>query len=147
VILLSAASSVFPCTSFILKNSQNILLGHNLDWHIGTGLLIVNKKNVRKTALVDSLEKPVQWVSRYGSITFNQVGRGFPYGGMNETGLVVEQMTFDLTRYPAKDARHPVSACQWIQYQRGEGAVKNKIVDLNQIDFSCKKPSLVTERA
>ncbi len=79
--------------------------------------MIVNKKNVRKTALVDSLEKPIQWVSRYGSITFNQVGRGFPYGGMNETGLVVEQMTFDLTRYPAKDSRHPISACQWIQYQ------------------------------
>lgn len=117
VVLLAAASPAFPCTSFILKNNQSILLGHNLDWHIGTGLLIVNKKNVRKTALIESLGKPVQWISRYGSITFNQVGGGFPYGGMNETGLVVEQMTSDLTRYPAKDSRHPVSACQWIQYQ------------------------------
>jgi choloylglycine hydrolase len=115
--LLSAAISIFPCTSFIFTNNQNILLGHNLDWHVGTGLLIVNKKNVRKTAIGQPSEKSIQWVSRYGSITFNQVGRGLPYGGMNESGLVVEQMTLDSTKYPARDSRYPISACQWIQYQ------------------------------
>jgi choloylglycine hydrolase len=93
----------------------------------------VNKKNVRKTALVDSSDKPIQWVSRHGSITFNQVGRGFPYGGMNETGLVLEQMTFDLTRYPPKDSRHPISACQWIQYQLDNCSTIEEVIATNKI--------------
>ncbi len=111
------SSIVFPCTSFILKNRNSLLLGHNLDWHIGIGLLMTNKRNVEKTALMDSLENPAKWVSKFGSITFNQVGRGLPYGGMNEKGLVVEQMTLDQTKYPGRDSRQSISACQWIQYQ------------------------------
>jgi penicillin V acylase-like amidase (Ntn superfamily) len=111
------SSVVFPCTSFILKNGNRLLLGHNLDWHIGIGLLITNKRNVEKTALMNSLENPAKWVSKFGSITFNQVGRDFPYGGMNEKGLVVEQMTLDQTEYPGRDSRQSISACQWIQYQ------------------------------
>jgi len=107
-------------------------LGHNLDWHIGTGLLIVNKRNVKKTALTDSTENPFQWVSKYGSITFNQVGRGLPYGGMNETGLVVEQMTLDNTTYPAKDSRYPISACQWIQYQLDNCSTIDEVIETNK---------------
>jgi len=30
-----------------------------------------------------------------GSVTFNQVGRDLPYGGINEAGLVVEHMTLE----------------------------------------------------
>ena len=33
---------------------------------------------------------PASWVSKYGSVTFNQYGRELPTGGMNEAGLVVE---------------------------------------------------------
>lgn len=117
VILSLNSSIVFPCTSFVLKNNNRLLLGHNLDWHIGTGLLMSNKRNVEKTALMDSLENPAKWISKYGSISFNQVGRDLPYGGMNEAGLVVEQMTFPGTQYPSKDIRNSISACQWIQYQ------------------------------
>jgi choloylglycine hydrolase len=32
--------------------------------------------------------KTISWISKYGSITFNQYGREFPTGGMNEKGLV-----------------------------------------------------------
>lgn len=100
-----------------MKNSNSLLLGHNLDWHIGIGLFITNQRNVEKTALMDPLENPAKWVSKFGSITFNQVGRDLPYGGMNEKGLAVEQMTLGQTEYPRKDSRQSISACQWIQYQ------------------------------
>ena len=117
IVLLYNYSLVLPCTTFVLKNDRSLLFGRNLDWQVGTGLLIINKRDIKKTALIDSTESPIQWISKYGSVTFNQVGRDLPYGGMNETGLVVEQMTLANTKYPPKDKRNSIQACQWIQYQ------------------------------
>ena len=48
-------------------------------------------------------EKPIEWISKYGSISFNQFGAEFPYGGINEEGLVVEIMT-SRAEYPFKIA-------------------------------------------
>src|SRR6185503_2829789 len=59
----------------------------------------------------------ISWVSKFGSITFNQYGKEFPTGGMNENGLVVELMWLDDTKYPANDSRPAVGVLQWIQYQ------------------------------
>ena len=50
-------------------------------------------------------------------MTFNQYGREFPTGGMDEKGLVVELMWLDETVYPPHDARPVVSVLEWIQYQ------------------------------
>ena len=61
--------------------------------------------------------KPFTWTSRFGSLTFNQYGREFPSGGINEKGLVVELMWLDDTRYPAPDGRGELPTLQWIQYQ------------------------------
>lgn len=60
---------------------------------------------------------PARWTSKYGSITFNQYGREFPTGGMNEKGLVVDLMWLEGTRYPNPDDRPAVSVLEWIQYQ------------------------------
>jgi penicillin V acylase-like amidase (Ntn superfamily) len=125
-------SLVLPCTTFVLKNDRSLLFGRNLDWQVGTGLLIVNKKNVEKTALIDSAANPIKWISKYGSITFNQVGRDLPYGGMNETGLVVEQMTLASTKYPAKDGRNSIQACQWIQYQLDNCSTIGEVINTNK---------------
>lgn len=133
VILLLNSSLVFPCTSFVLKNGKSLLLGHNLDWHIGIGLLMINKRNVEKTALMDSLENPAKWISKYGSITFNQVGRDLPYGGMNETGLVIEQMSLPGTQYPSKDNRNSISACQWIQYQLDNCSTIQEVISTDKV--------------
>lgn len=133
IVLSLNSSYIFPCTSFVFKNDRSLLLGHNLDWHIGIGLLMTNNRNVVKTALRDSSENPAKWVSKYGSITFNQVGRGFPYGGMNEKGLVVEQMTLDQTEYPGGDSRQAISACQWIQYQLDNCANIQEVIHTDKI--------------
>ncbi len=78
---------------------------------------MVNKRGVSKTAVVPGEQNPASWVSKYGSITFNQIGREYPFGGMNEAGLVVEQMWLDATEYPEPDSRPVVGELQWIQYQ------------------------------
>jgi penicillin V acylase-like amidase (Ntn superfamily) len=66
----------------------------------------------------------------YGSVTFNQCGREFPHGGMNEAGLVVELMWFDGTRYPPRDGRQAVSELSWIQYMLDTCATTAEVVDM-----------------
>lgn len=82
-----------------------------------------------KQAMVLPSDKPFSWVSLYGSITFNQVGREFPYGGMNEAGLVVEQMWLDGTRYPEEDERFALNELQWVQYQLDRAATLQQVID------------------
>ena len=57
-----------------------------------------------------------KWIAKYGSVTFNQFGRENPTGGMNEMGLVVEQMWLDETEYPKDDARPTLGTQEWMEY-------------------------------
>ncbi len=43
--------NIYPCTAFTLKHGNRILFGENFDWSVGDGLIIVNKRNVKKNAL------------------------------------------------------------------------------------------------
>src|SRR5436305_4960627 len=78
---------------------------------------MVNRRGGAKTSILPAADRPASWTSRFGSVTFNQYGREFPTGGMNEAGLVVELMWLDDTRYPRPDDRPAVGALEWIQYQ------------------------------
>jgi choloylglycine hydrolase len=80
-------------------------------------MLVVNKRGVSKVAFVEPPNSPARWTSRYGSLTFNQFGREFPSGGMNEAGLVIELMWLDAAKYPKPDSRPAVGVLEWIQYQ------------------------------
>jgi choloylglycine hydrolase len=111
------ASTAFPCTTFVLESAGRVYFGRNLDWFSEDGLVIINQRNIHKTAFVTPGNAPAQWTSRYGSVTFNGVGQEMPFGGMNEAGLVVENMWLYQTRYPAADSRPAVNMLQWIQYQ------------------------------
>jgi choloylglycine hydrolase len=103
------------CTTFCLIGNDEVLFGRNYDWSVGAGVIFVNKRGISKTALVLDASKPATWVSKYGSVTFNQYGRENPTGGMNEAGLVVEQMWLDEAKYP-NDSRPAVGTQQWMQY-------------------------------
>ena len=114
IIFLAIAQDSRACTAFLQEGS--LLVGKNLDWHLDEGLLIVNKRGVAKRAMVlDPQEKTAEWVSKYGSVTFNQYGREMPLGGMNEAGLVVESLMLSSTRNPTPDERPGLIA--WAQYQ------------------------------
>jgi choloylglycine hydrolase len=115
--LLLAAVTAFPCTTFVLKGPGRIYFGRNLDWSWEDGLVIVNPREVQKTALVARSHSPAKWTSKYGSVTFNQFGQEKPFGGMNEVGLVVEQMMLSESQYPVGDSRPEIDMLQWIQYQ------------------------------
>jgi len=105
------------CVTFIINTKGLLVFGWNYEFDCGSGFLIENKKGLLKTSFVSPDEKPVKWVSKYGSITFNQWGKEFPSGGINEKGLVVVQTMFINTQYPLQDDRLVLYELQWIQYQ------------------------------
>jgi choloylglycine hydrolase len=106
------------CTAFLLGAEAGPVVGKSYDWHMGQGLVFANKHGMAKRALtVDPRDTPASWVSRHASLTFNQYGREFPNGGMNDAGLVVEVLWLDDSRYEARDARPALNELQWIQYQ------------------------------
>jgi penicillin V acylase-like amidase (Ntn superfamily) len=114
---LLAAPAAFPCTTFELKGGGKLYFGRNLDWDWEDGMVVVNPRGFKKTALVDPGHPAVSWTSKYGSVTFNQFGREQPFGGMNEAGLVIENMMLFASQYPASDSRPEIDILQWIQYQ------------------------------
>jgi len=104
------------CTSFLLKHPSGPLMAKNFDWDVADGLLVVNPRGLAKSSLVDEGAKPVRWTSRYGSVTFNQYGREFPMGGMNEAGLAMEVLWLAETEYPEPGDRQSINNLQWVQY-------------------------------
>lgn len=114
------------CSTFLMRTETATLVGHNLDEGFEVpGALVVNphgvaKQNVSwddvKAVFGPSRSEPrLRWVAKYGSLTFNAMGREFPDGGVNEAGLFVGEMTLLGTKYP--DAKVPrFYTSQWTQY-------------------------------
>jgi penicillin V acylase-like amidase (Ntn superfamily)/uncharacterized protein (DUF2141 family) len=103
------------CSAFYWAGKK-IILGRNLDWYHGAGYIIKNNRGQEKYTYLISNTKAAHWVSKYGSLTFNQIGKEFPYGGINEKGLVVEQLWLHATTYQ-DNQNESVSELEWIQYQ------------------------------
>lgn len=140
IIALFPAANLYACTAFSLQG-DSLVAGKNLDWYIDDGLIVVNKKGVSKRALLlDDVEKPAEWVSKYGSVTFNQYGREMPNGGMNESGLVVETLWLPNTQNPSPDDRPAVIA--WVQFQLDNHRTASEVIDSDsRMRISPKMPA------
>ena len=125
--------AALPCTTFRLKNGDAFIFGRNYDWEVESAYIIVNKRNVAKTALLNGPGTPAQWSSKYGSVTFNQYGREFPLGGMNEAGLVIELMELRQGEYPLADKRPAVVDLQWIQYQLDTATTVRDVISTDRL--------------
>ena len=118
LLICPAIPACHACTAFAFKHGDRILFGENFDWSVRDGLIIVNKRNVRKTAPVTGADNQhlVSWRSKYGSLTFNHVGREFFHGGINSKGLFVTGLILQHSEYPPIDSRPIISQTQWKQY-------------------------------
>jgi penicillin V acylase-like amidase (Ntn superfamily) len=126
LITLRHMKGILMCTTFKLKNSQQLTLSQNYDFYYGHGLVIVNKQGIKKVALCDALTtknlydnalKTPRWVSQYGSITFNQFSREIPTCGVNEKGLAIASMWHDTKNVNKAQTDNSITELQWIQYQ------------------------------
>lgn len=120
-------TSVYPCTTFVLKTNDGIYFGRNLDWVSDHGIVVINQLNLLKSSFVFPPEKSISWTSKYGSVSFNQFGKEFPFGGINEKGLVVEIMVSE-AQYPPADERPMVNELQWVQYQLDNCASIDEVI-------------------
>ncbi|MBN2409457.1 MAG: linear amide C-N hydrolase [Candidatus Aminicenantes bacterium] len=115
-LLISAVRfPAWSCTAFVMRGGGTVLLAKNLDWAIGDGFVFVNKKGVSKEAFSLGTPSRLRWTSKYGSVTFNQFGREFPLGGMNEAGLVIEELNAGEGCRPT-DSLLLLNEFQWVQY-------------------------------
>ena len=126
VLIMLISMSAYPCSSFKLQKGDKLVYGHNLnEGDIGVpGLIFINKRGIFKqgrswselTTPDYSNASDHSWISRYGSVTFNNFGRDFPDGGMNEVGLVVETMMLRDTEYQQlPDSRPKIGLFQCIK--------------------------------
>jgi len=115
-----------------MNHGYGPVFGRNFDWLTGHGSIFINKRGISKTAQSYNAPNPFTWVSKYGNATFNQQGREFPYGGMNEAGLVVETMMLRDTEYPQSfGSRHEIGLFQWIQYQLDSFSTIEEVIKSN----------------
>jgi len=137
VLVLSIATDGSSCSSFTLRSGDRVLVGRNLEsGSPQTGLVVVNKRGVRKESrswmeLYFDLEVsgvPMSWVSEYGSITFN-TSLELPDGGINEAGLVFEEMTLLDTQFPTAEGRAPIFMILWIQYVLDTCATVDEVIE------------------
>jgi penicillin V acylase-like amidase (Ntn superfamily) len=126
------------CTTVAFPKSVDKVVAKSYDWHQGHGMVVANLKGISKKSLsLKPDDVSTEWVSQFGSVTFNQNGREFPLGGMNEKGLVLEIMWLDGTIYPEADARPSVNELQWIQYQLDNySTVAQVVADADKIRVS-----------
>ena len=113
------------CSTFMLKDEQSYLIGHNLDNpdNVPGGIFInrrgVQKRNISFQELISGVppaSPSITWVARYGSITFNTAGKEFIDGGINEAGLFIQEMTLRETEYPLVENKPTFFMQQWMQY-------------------------------
>ncbi len=126
-------SSLTACTTFFINKNGQMVFGRNYDWLTGNGMVCTNLRGLYKTSFKTSDGETISWQAKYGSITFNQYGKEFPTGGMNEKGLVVELMWLDGTEYPQADQRPAVGVLQWIQYQLDNCSTIKELIATDKI--------------
>lgn len=129
-VLLFLISSVgFACTTFLIPNSPNVVMGKSFDWDESHGMWMANKANVLKKGLgLKPTDNPPSWKSKYASFTVNHVGREFPLNGINEKGLTVEIMIGGDNDLPV-DGRPSLNEVQWIQYQLDNFALVTEVLE------------------
>ena len=115
ILFFLALGETQACLTFCLKRDKDIIFGRNFDWYVDVGAVFINQRNFTKTSFVLPVGMPLSWKSKYGSVTFNQISRELPVGGMNEKGLVIECMVSE-AEYPKPDNRSITNELQWIQY-------------------------------
>ncbi len=65
----------FACTTFCINKNGQIVFGRNYDWVTGAGIVCTNQHGLYKTSFKTDGGATINWVAKYGSITFNQYGK------------------------------------------------------------------------
>ena len=115
ILTLSVIQFSMACTAFCMCSENRAVLEKNLDWPVDAGLILVNRSGIQKSSF-SITGRVVTWESRYSSLTFNQFGKEFPLGGMNEQGLVVEELNMPMVQNNFDGSKQILNEFQLVQY-------------------------------
>jgi len=73
--ILFPISFSYACTTFFINKNGQMVFGRNYDWVTDAGMVCTNLKGLSKISMKTENGETISWVSKYGSITFNQYGK------------------------------------------------------------------------
>jgi len=136
LIALLSPGPAFACSAFVLKGDTYTVLGFNENGPYLPGMVVVNKRGVRKynlslSRLVDGQTSKLEltWTSKYGSVTTTVMGLDLPCYGMNERGLFVVELALKNSYSKPDPARPNMFWGQWIKYQLDNYATVQEVVE------------------
>ena len=123
------------CTSICFVDNGHSVYATNYDYkNISEGNLFVNKKNVsKKSPFPNAKGEHHDWISKYGSVTFNLGALQFAWAGINEAGLVMSTMYLEETQTPEVDNRHAFEAGLWMQYLFDKCGSVEEVIASNKV--------------
>lgn len=134
--IVSACSISHACSTVCLKFGDRVVCGRNMDFVADGGVIAACPAGIEKVAISPTFEPgdepPLTWRSKYATVTFSLVCRELPSAGMNECGLVINEMTLDATKYPDADRRPPIVPLQWIQFHLDNCATVDDVLNSQQ---------------
>lgn len=89
--MLLPVTAALACSTMMLGLPERPIVAYSFDFAAtGSGFLLINPQGAIRHSIMGN--NPAEWMARYGSVTFNQIGPGMPAAGMNTAGLVVSLM-------------------------------------------------------
>ena len=104
------------CSTIIFDVDGAKCLAENYDYLLDHGLVGTNLRGTKKTNGHDDVNQVIDWVVKYGSISFNQFSLEMPVSGMNEAGLCIALMWHDEGNFGSDENFRRLNPLQWIQY-------------------------------
>ena len=111
-------NDLYGCSAIIAAHNGSFVVGANLDGEgIWEGLVFINKTGVEKQTDFEYDDgKTLQWVSQYGSVTFNLLCREYAQYGMNTEGLIVTTVSCLNSCQPYQKDLPELNGNFWVQY-------------------------------
>lgn len=120
VSLFNISGSAEACSEFFIDQDGIKVAARNMDWADDKFVLVFNPRGVSRTAqLIEPQNAPVEWTSKYGSVTVNIDAEDITQGatdGMNEHGLTAAVLWMEASKYPEADTRPGLDDGMWVQY-------------------------------
>jgi MYXO-CTERM domain-containing protein len=129
----SAARTSHACSNFYFDKNGYSLLAHNMDWVSGEGMVVINKRHMRKQGFQVENNPEFEWTSKYGSIALTFDGRESTGRGMNEAGLAIFEAALSETQQSRSHSLPLLSVAQWTQYQLDTSATVEEVIASDKV--------------
>ena len=135
-------SSVEACT--VAYHAPSTVMLKSYDWDDGEGYVYFNPRGRQRVAFSTHLLDPkasssapssqltAKWTSTFASLSFNQYGRGFPNGGINERGLAIEVLWLPESIPQRPNSLPYLNELEWIQYHLDRSADLPSLISASQ---------------